>query len=179
MNLKTKNPLYVRVENLLLQLKGLLLNVSNNQYIQPIGIMDNATIGQHTRHILELFQVLINGHYCGAVNYDERPRDLELESNPHVALSFIDEILANITKNDKTIIMIHTVLIGMDTTSFDTLSSYRRELAYNIEHTIHHLALIKVAIRIISPEHEFDTDFGYADSTLINKKAIHTTPAIS
>ena len=179
MQLKTNNPLYARIESLLGQLKNLLRNLGDNEYVQPVAIMDDATIGQHTRHILEIFNVLIDGHDRGAVNYDERPRNIELEANPHFALTLIDKILESITQRDKTVIMIHTVLLAGVTTSFDTLSSYRRELVYNIEHTVHHLALIKVAVRTIRPEYEFDQDFGYADSTLINKNGIYRTSAIS
>ena len=51
-------------------------------------------------------------------------------------------------------------------------SNYHRELAYNIEHAIHHMALIKLAIRkqckyIVLPEH-----FRIVSSTVRHSRTI-------
>jgi hypothetical protein len=44
-------------------------------------------------------------------------------------------------------------------------TNYRREIAYNLEHTIHHMALIKVGIREVS-DLEIPEGFGVASSTI-------------
>ena len=44
-------------------------------------------------------------------------------------------------------------------------SNYNRELMYNLEHTIHHQALIKVAINVFT-DMLLPEDFGVAPSTM-------------
>ena len=45
-------------------------------------------------------------------------------------------------------------------------SNLAREITYNIEHIIHHMALIKIGIRDICPYVELPEGFGIAVSTL-------------
>jgi len=52
---------------------------------------------------------------------------------------------------------------SQDPVHFDT--NYYREVAYNLEHTIHHMALIKVGIREVS-DMEIPENFGVASSTI-------------
>ena len=47
-----------------------------------------------------------------------------------------------------------------------------RELHYNVEQCIHHLALIKVALKIIRPDIELSESFGVAPSTIQHRKKI-------
>ncbi|MBK7681685.1 MAG: hypothetical protein IPJ26_04015 [Bacteroidetes bacterium] len=49
----------------------------------------------------------------------------------------------------------------------DTVNStYKRELAYNIEHAIHHMAIIKIAIENAYSDIVLDKAFGVAPSTI-------------
>ena len=45
-------------------------------------------------------------------------------------------------------------------------SSVYREITYNIEHTVHHLAIISIAIPIHFDYINLSANFGYADSTI-------------
>lgn len=45
-------------------------------------------------------------------------------------------------------------------------TSLERELMYNIEHTIHHLALIKVGLKLVYPDLDLPNHFGVAPSTI-------------
>ncbi|MDX1476670.1 MAG: hypothetical protein R3301_03155 [Saprospiraceae bacterium] len=51
-------------------------------------------------------------------------------------------------------------------------SSLERELIYNIEHTIHHLAIIKIGLAIIAPDIPLPAHFGVAPSTVKYKQGI-------
>jgi len=48
-------------------------------------------------------------------------------------------------------------------------SNYYRELAYNLEHTIHHMALIRVGVNEVSSI-ELPVEFGVAYSTVKYRK---------
>ena len=51
-------------------------------------------------------------------------------------------------------------------------STVAREVNYNIEHCIHHMALIKIGLKIIKPSLALSPSFGVAASTLQHRKAI-------
>ena len=123
--------------------------------------MSNATIGGHTRHIIELFQCLINGYESGIVNYDNRKRDTALENDAAFAIKAIENIQHKLLVPDKPL----HVEVAIDNTVHRILSNYNREVLYNLEHCIHHQALIKVAL--IEMKVNFVTEqFGVAASTL-------------
>ena len=141
--------------NVLLQLPG------KSSYTEPCTALSNATIGQHTRHIIELYQCLLAGYPAGEINYDDRKRDMLYENDITAAVNLIKEIQLDLDRPDKPVkIMCQTednlVFIG---------SNYYREVLYNLEHCIHHQALIKVALLSIK-DIEIADSFGVAPSTL-------------
>jgi hypothetical protein len=152
------------IENVFIQLNDVLDQLTDNEYIQPSRILFNATIGQHVRHIIELFQCLQNGYAEGVVNYEKRKRDYRIESDRGVAASLLRKIYRNLNKPNKHISLeaedynetVETVVIP---------SNYYREIAYNLEHTIHHMALIRVGINEVSAI-TLPDEFGVAYSTI-------------
>ena len=52
----------------------------------------------------------------------------------------------------------------------DRASNLDRELVYNIEHAIHHMALIKIGIKEVAPQLQLPEGFGVANSTIRHKK---------
>ncbi len=146
----------------LLEVKSLLSTLQNNEhYIASIAILDNATIGQHTRHIIEMYECMLIGYQTGICNYENRKRNYEIESNINYANNCLNALIEQIDKTDKTIAIEYmcdenTVIIN---------SSYNRELLYNLEHCIHHQALIKVALNVMNLN-VVSTNFGVAPSTL-------------
>lgn len=146
--------------NLLEQLQLVITQLSDQQYTTPSPLLSNATIGQHIRHIIEFFSALNNGYDTGIINYDKRKRDYYIESDRHVAIYQLYEIHESFDKPDKVLLLVaefdQTVTIS---------TNYFRELLYNLEHVIHHMALIRVAITIPLPE-----SFGIASSTLKFRK---------
>ena len=152
------------IQHVFVQLSETLNQLSNEEYVQPSQILLNATIGQHVRHIIELFQCLEKGYDEGVVNYENRKRDYQIESNKELASLLLKEIYRNIERSNKDIILeaedygdsMQIVLIP---------SNYYRELAYNLEHTIHHMALIRVGINEVSSV-VLPDEFGVAYSTV-------------
>lgn len=153
---------FTSVKQTLFELQHLLNQISEDDYSKPIEYLSNASIGEHTRHIIELFQCAINAYEVGELNYDNRSRNLLIQTNPSFAIEKIDEICTTIEKENKDLIL--------ESVFFEEVSriqtNYFREVIYNLEHCIHHQALIKVAVfqfeyLVINP------NFGVAPSTIV------------
>jgi len=141
-------------------LSKLLVLLNNKQYNQKVIHLGNASIGGHTRHIIELLKCVLDGYYTGTVDYINRQRNLSLETDRKLALQQLHLISLQIIQPDK---QMHLVTES-DAVNFVSTSFYR-EVVYNAEHTVHHLALIKVALREMNLNFTGD-DFGMAPSTI-------------
>ncbi len=148
--------------NVLNELADVIAQMSNEEYSMCSVNLSGATIGQHTRHIIELYQCLFNGYQSGIVNYEKRKRDIRIETDRDVAVHCIDDILSDIYKEDKHVIL-EAVFGGEAIIS--VASSYNRELIYNLEHAIHHMALIRVGIQELTSI-SLSERFGVAPSTI-------------
>lgn len=147
------------------ELSDLLSQFSDNDYTNPCFGLSNATVGEHTRHIIEMFQCLENQYEIGIVNYDKRKRDYQIQTDVAFAKDTIITILSQLEKPNKNLQLQQIV----DGEELLIDSNYNRELLYNLEHCIHHQALIKVAI--LQMDHiQIDKNFGVARSTIEYKK---------
>ncbi|WP_300565911.1 DinB family protein [Flavobacterium sp.] len=156
---------FTAVKNTLSDLKGLLNQLSDKQYALPISYLGDSSIGQHTRHIIELFECLLKSYESGLLNYDDRKRNRRLELETAFAIEFIDLITASIDKENKKLSLEQSI-----SGSFILLeSNYFREILYNLEHCIHHQALIKVAIHQME-NITVNDNFGVAPSTIEFRK---------
>lgn len=153
------------VKESMIEIIDLLNRIDLDDYIKPILYLSNGTIGQHTRHIIELFNQLFIGYSSGIVNYDFRKRDLLIETKIDFAIESIAQIISNLDKEDKPL-RIDSVYCDK---KFEIKSSYFRELLYNLEHCTHHKALIKVAILELDLV-VVSNEFGVSKSTILNKK---------
>jgi hypothetical protein len=151
--------LYLAVQNVFGQLAGSLCQLQPGEYTQPSETLSGHTIGQHVRHIIELYQSLENGYEQGLVNYEKRKRDKAIESDSQLACRLLEQILSGLARPDK------PLLLEVDPyTSINT--NYYREVAYNLEHTIHHMALIRIGIRDTGNHLVLPEGYGIAPSTL-------------
>ena len=147
------------------ELVSLLNQLSNDDFKTPCKALSNSTIGEHTRHIIEMFQCLENQYESGVVNYDKRNRDYKIQSDTDFAVQCIAVVKNQLEKENKKIMLQQIV----DCEELYIESNYFRELLYNLEHCIHHQALIKVAV--LQCEHlQIDDDFGVARSTIEYRK---------
>ncbi len=154
------------IQPVLFQLIAALQQLTNAQYAQKCNWLNNSTVGGHTRHIIELFQCLINGYNDGIVNYENRKRDILIETNLQLACSLLSEISSiNNLPNKNLQLGCSSVCDGLN--SIET--NYYREIMYNLEHTIHHMALIRVGITEVSKIY-LPENFGVAPSTIQYKK---------
>ena len=53
-------------------LKDFLFIVEAEHYTKPSEILSKATIGQHVRHSIEMYQCLLLGYETGLIDYGKR-----------------------------------------------------------------------------------------------------------
>jgi hypothetical protein len=163
--------LETEVKNTLAQLGETLGEISEGDYTKPCDELNRATIGKHYRHILEIFECLLAGYDEGIVSYDTRKRDLSIEQDKNAALQFINVLTGKISVADKPLRVTACYTHNHDSVeSFDT--SYHRELAYALEHAVHHMAILKIGFRFIVPGLELPEHFGVAASTIRHRAAV-------
>ncbi len=155
----------------LLQIKNLTQNISAIDYQKPCEVLFSSSIGQHIRHALEFYLCLFKGLERKIVNYDERKRQIDIESSPEVATQIIEHIIDKLNQIDQN----RTVEIKANYTSDDNdevcmHSSLYRELGFCLEHTIHHQALVKTGLKELNCLKLVSPNFGVAPSTLRNQK---------
>ncbi len=146
------------------QLEDSLVQLTNEQYCKKIDTLSGATVGQHVRHVVEMFVCLQDGYATGIVNYENRKRDITIESSNEVAIHLMQHINTSLFIKNKELIL----EAGFDENSFELNqipTNYFREIAYNLEHAIHHMALIKIGINEVS-EVTLPEGYGVASSTI-------------
>jgi hypothetical protein len=155
--------IFIQITEQLKSLSSLLLLLNDRQYNQKIAHLGDASIGGHTRHIIELLKCVANGYNAGTVDYFNRERNLMIETDKSIAINEINILSDKLLQPDK-----QMKLLVDDADNISPLyvtTTYFREVVYNGEHAIHHLALIRVALREMKLTIVED-DFGMAYSTI-------------
>lgn len=150
---------------ILAQLKSLLSQLKNEQYTSAVEVLSNNTIGKHVRHIIEFYECLLNGLNQNEINYDKRERNLNLETDVYYTLNSIDR-LSSIIEKQQNDMEVNLFVEYKSEESILVKSTYFRELVYNIEHAIHHFAIISIAIKTSFPSILLAPNFGTAYSTI-------------
>lgn len=154
----------------LLKTLHMLKSITDEDYQCKIESLSGSSIGQHVRHIAEFYHCLLVQESNGVVNYDKRERNLQLETSKTDAM----EAILNLNSAINNISAMETDLVieasyPTSSSSCETLrfsSTLGRELAYCFEHSIHHQALIAVALKHLGKDKLVDADFGFAPSTI-------------
>lgn len=153
--------------NNLQEIRRLLCSLSDQQYIRPCQLLSEATLGQHVRHIVEFYQAVLVPDMPRRVNYDDRKRDIRIETSIQFACSLIDSLTDQINRLESDFPVKLTGNYGALDANLEVIdSSLFRELAYCMEHSIHHQALIKIALMEQRIDHLISDDFGVAPATI-------------
>jgi uncharacterized damage-inducible protein DinB len=152
------------------QLADLVNQIEQHDFVKPSDALGNSTIGQHLRHTLEFFICFESGFESGLINYDKRAHDKLIESDTFIALSTINRIadFVNTLKERSLRLEVGYDLHSEDYITINTTAT--RELVYNIEHAVHHMAIMKIGIREVAPYITLPSDFGIAASTVRHKE---------
>tara|TARA_B110000503_G_C7109836_1_gene397587 strand:- start:412 stop:900 length:489 start_codon:yes stop_codon:yes gene_type:complete len=147
------------------EISALIQSLNSTTYTKPIAELGNASIGEHTRHIIEMHQTLLHFYDLGIINYELRERNLAIQTDIEYAVTCMQNLVNNLEKPNKNLILKQ----GINNNILQIESNYERELLYNLEHCIHHQALIKVAVLKL-PHIQVSENFGVSHSTIKYKK---------
>ena len=138
-------------------------------YTQLNRALSISSVGSHFRHCIDFYQSFLAGIGMKRIDYDHRERDERIEKNRLFATSKLNQIidgLGSLPPDDEQS-EIEVLLEGssnLPNHSGWSRSSMRRELQSLLSPTIHHYALIALALRIQG--FEPGEEFGVAPSTL-------------
>lgn len=153
---------------LLSEIGDVILQLNEYDYSDELPILKGNSIGKHVRHILDLFECLIRSSENGTVNYDDRKRDPKTETDKEFALMKIQNIIAALEQLnlEKKILLTQRLNDKIHVIN----SSVERELLYNIEHCVHHLAIIRIGIENNFDYVQIPGNFGIAYSTISHRE---------
>lgn len=146
----------------------LLHQLDDYAYTYASPLLSHSTIGHHIRHTIELLQCLHQGYEKGIIDYDSRKRDRLIETDKLYAAKALEHLLQVMPRPDRELLLEGCYDTGENAVT-RVVTTFNRELVYNIEHIIHHMALIKVALK----EMQLDLvteEFGVAYATVQYRK---------
>ena len=155
------------IKQTLLELNNVIKQTTDEQFCLNLAIFSGSSIGMHARHVVEFYQCLLSQKIDNQiVNYDKRQRDMLLQTQTGYFVYTVSQIINRLDNLDHskldTPLSISSDLEG----SAPINSSLARELHYNLEHTIHHAALIKIGLLSIHSSWQIPPSFGVAPSTI-------------
>jgi uncharacterized damage-inducible protein DinB len=155
------------------QLERAMQAITPEDFRKPSAALGGSTVGQHLRHTLEFFLCLELGMTKGRVNYDQRAHDKHIETDRALAIDVLCAVSRFVESADADKTLVLDVCYHPDVDHYHSITtSYSRELAYNIEHVVHHMAIMKIALREVAGYVVLPADFGVAESTLRHRKAV-------
>jgi len=149
------------------QCRQLVTQVTDADYGRFFQPFVQSCIGEHVRHVLDVYNVMMKGADSGLIDYNDKRRGNEIETCRAAALNEIDKIHQWLNELDDTALAL-TCTVRSELTLHgknigDMESSLRRELVFAASHVIHHSALIGVCARLCNlPTDEL---FGVAPAT--------------
>ena len=158
--------------NYLNQLKSLIQDIDDSQFSKKLTLLSNSSIGMHARHIIEFYICLLNSKSDKLLNYDTRKRDVSIETDSEICVLKINDILNALSENqyDFPLKLYADYSLSKDNQILEIDTTFFRELVYNIEHLIHHLAIIKIGVQALDSNINLHQDFGVAASTIRNRQ---------
>ena len=127
----------------------------------------SGSIGEHVRHCLDHVSALVSADPSACLSYDRRARGTSVETNPAEALRCIQLLRIKIvvgrwsTRLDEPICVMSTVTRGGE--MLTGMSTLARELAFVLNHTIHHQAMVGLLASLHGCA--LPDGFGFAPST--------------
>ena len=153
------------------QLISISEQLNDEEFRAPLKILSSNSIDKHMRHIIEFYDLMVIGYQTGIVNYDSRSHDCVIEENRLMAIEKMNALKSEIKINSNDHDLILKASYDKEHHAPITIkTSFFRELQYNIEHAIHHMAIIKIALVSEFELVSIHKGFGIAYSTIQYEK---------
>lgn len=164
------NLLVTSLDEMLVQGERLLACLSDQQYAQSCAIAGGATIGAHYRHNLEHFKTMFAAANQAMIDYDDRARDLRIESERAAALDMTRDFrhalrFLSPAQMEKPV-RVQSRTSYVEAAPATAASTLEREIMYAISHCVHHYALIAMIAGI--QDIALPDGFGVAPSTILH-----------
>lgn len=152
--------------------------LSPADFTEPDPRCFGASIGGHVRHCVEFYRSFLTGLQTGHVDYDARPRDPVVETDPAAAcaaLHALAQALDALSPAQQDGLSLHIVENHDGMQPAWSASSAGRELRFLLSHTVHHYALIGILLRL--RDRDVPEGFGIAPSTLRHRATLNSGAA--
>lgn len=148
------------------QAEALLNRLDDALFSQPVANFYGSSVGGHLRHCLEHYLSFLAGMESGKVDYDDRKRDVELETVTRKAIAVSGQVavrLERLLEAEAPVGLLVKMDCGCEEIEWQP-STIGRELQFLVSHTVHHYAMIGGICRALDVE--LEEDFGVAPSTI-------------
>lgn len=155
------------------QMVELLGKLDSASYAKPLQLFNGSSIGQHFRHIIDFYGCVNRGIGEGRIDYAKRQRDLRVETEPGYASNVLVALnkSLSVVEEEKVIQVVADFSSDLNEERPEVSSTNGRELMYAYDHAVHHLAMIKMGLRVACPEVDIDKNLGVAPSTVKHWKS--------
>lgn len=149
------------------QARQLLECVSDDQYQERLNSGRKSSIGEHFRHILDMFEAVKLGIQVGKIDYDRRERGGAVETDRDVCASRCEQMQHYFSRLDDESLaknaQVKTEVTLYECHSIELNSSICREIIFVSTHAVHHFAIVNDIARQLHCN--VANDFGLAPAT--------------
>lgn len=157
------------MQSIIQQLRWMDERMESHLYTEPLEVLNQASLGQHVRHIHDFYKALAEGVASGLIDYNSRERNELIELSMDVAIEHMEQLMERFQNIDESQLISVICSEGFKEEKSPITSSIGRELMYGYDHAIHHLALIRIGFESVHQE-KLPPYFGVACSTLSFQK---------
>lgn len=166
----------MKLQDVSIGILGQLIEVteqfSRSEYTRNLDLLSTNSVGRHLRHILEFYDLAVRAANTGKLNYDKRERNLRLENEPSEAIGKMKELIVLMGMMKEDLVLKLEASYSSDAKSdVKITTTFYRELLYNVEHAVHHMAIISIAVKAEFRHISLPENFGIAYSTVHHKQS--------
>lgn len=154
---------------------NLVANMPVDLYAKAQKPYFESSLGKHLRHILDHYLCFQRDLHKGVIDYDQRNRDCQIETDKDYAISVCEDIrrfLVGLNKAYSAEYPLQVLMcndVDMPAGQM-THSSLGRELQFLQGHSVHHFAIMATVLKIAGVE--TSEDFGVAPSTIVHNNTV-------
>ena len=143
----------------------LLNSISDSQYSDTSVEPYNSSIGNHMRHILDVYSCIFNGLDSGSIDFSKRERNELAEQYTSSGIAYFENIIEQLKNLDhstfnKRVVVSDDLGLGVVSANYTLAAA----LIQAHSHAIHHYASVGIIINQLGIELP-DADFGYNPTT--------------